>query len=67
MTVKNKRGGRRPGSGRKLGVKNKATIDLKKIAEPYSKEAVGVLVEVMRDKEAPPATRVQAADKLSGS
>ena len=64
MTVKARRGGKRVGSGRKPGVKNKATIDLKKVAEPYSKEAVEVLVSIMRDKEVPAATRVQAADKL---
>lgn len=64
MAIKSNRGGRRVGAGRKPGVKNKATIDLKKVAEPYSKEAVNVLVEIMRDKEAPSATRLQAADKL---
>jgi len=64
MTVKARRGGKRVGSGRKPGVKNKATIDLKKVAEPYSKEAVEVLVSIMRDKEVPATTRVQAADKL---
>jgi len=67
MTVKSKqskRGGRRPGSGRKKGQPNKATIDLKQVARPYSKEAIGVLVEIMRDEEAPVAVRVNAADKL---
>jgi len=64
MAVKSSRGGKRTGSGRKPGAKNKVTVDLKKIAQPYSKEAVGVLVEIMRDTKAPAATRVQAADKI---
>ena len=59
-----KRGGKRLGSGRKPGSKNKATIDLKAMAQPYSKEAIGVLVEIMRDEEAPATVRVNAADKL---
>ena len=65
MAIKSSsRGGKRTGSGRKPGIKNKVTIDLRKIAQPYSKEAIGVLVEIMRDTEAPAATRVQAVDKL---
>lgn len=59
-----KRGGKRPGSGRKKGVPNKATIDLKGKAGEYTTEAIQVFVDVMRDPEAPAAVRVQAADKL---
>jgi len=64
MAVKSSRGGKRTGSGRKPGAKNKVTVDLKAMAQPYSQEAVMVLIEVMRDKEAPAATRVQAANGL---
>jgi hypothetical protein len=59
-----KRGGKRPGSGRKKGTPNKATIDLKGKAGEYTAEAIQVFVDVMRDIEAPAAVRVQAADKL---
>jgi hypothetical protein len=61
---KPKRGGKRQGSGRKPGAKNKSTLALKEYAGQYSKEAVQVLVEAMRDPEAPQAVKIQAADKL---
>jgi len=64
VNSKPKHGGRRPGSGRKKGTPNKATIDLKGKAGEYSEEALQVFVEVMRDNEAPAAVRLQAADKL---
>jgi hypothetical protein len=63
-TKKSKRGGKRPGSGRKKGVPNKSTIVLKEVAGEFSKEAVDTLVAVMRDSKTPPATKVQAADKI---
>lgn len=59
-----KRGGKRPGSGRKPGAKNKATVALKEFAGQYSEEAVMTLVNAMRDPEAPQAVKIQAADKL---
>jgi hypothetical protein len=62
--VKPKRGGKRPGSGRRPGVKNKSTLALKDFAGQYSEEAVMVLVNAMRDTEAPQSVRIQAADKL---
>lgn len=64
MDSKPKHGGRRPGSGRKKGTPNKATIDLKGKAGEYTEEAIQTFVDVMRDKDAPAAVRVQAADKL---
>ncbi len=64
MIRKPKRGGRRPGSGRKFGTKNKTTIALKEMAGQYTEEAVKTLVSVMRDPESPSAVKVQAADKL---
>lgn len=63
-TTKSKRGGKRPGSGRKPGTPNKSTVSLKNMAGAYSSEAVKVLVEVMRDPESPSAVRISAADKL---
>jgi hypothetical protein len=62
--VKPKRGGKRPGSGRKPGAKNKSTLALKDFAGQFSEEAALVLVNAMRDPEAPPAVKIQAADKL---
>lgn len=59
-----KRGGKRPGSGRKKGTPNKVTVDLKNKANEYTAEAIQTFVDVMRDPEAPAAVRVQAADKL---
>lgn len=64
MTVKSNRGGKRPGSGRRAGTPNKSTASLKSMAGEYTSEAVKVLVTVMRDKESPPAVKIQAADKL---
>jgi hypothetical protein len=62
--MKTKRGGKRPGSGRKSGIKNKATRALKEVAAQYSEEAIETLVRVMRDPETSAAVKVQAADKL---
>ncbi|MGZ8942615.1 MAG: hypothetical protein ACXW00_07610 [Methylobacter sp.] len=62
--IKPKRGGKRPGSGRKAGAKNKATMALKEVAAQYSEEAIETLVAVMRDPETSPAVKVQAAEKL---
>jgi uncharacterized protein (DUF885 family) len=59
-----KRGGRRPGAGRKSGTPNKSTRELKELAGEYTERAVKTLVAVMEDQEAPPAARVAAADKL---
>jgi hypothetical protein len=63
-SMKSQRGGKRPGSGRKAGSKNKATRALKEIAREYSEEAIETLVSVMRDPETSAAVKVQAADKL---
>ncbi|MGZ8096732.1 MAG: hypothetical protein ACXWUD_10895 [Methylosarcina sp.] len=62
--MKSKRGGKRPGSGRKAGAKNKATMALKEVAAQYSEEAIETLVQVMRAPETSPAVKIQAADKL---
>ncbi|AEG02703.1 hypothetical protein [Methylomonas methanica] len=62
--IKPKRGGKRPGSGRKPGTPNKATAGLKQLASEYTEEAVQVLVKVMRDNEAPAPSRIAAANSL---
>jgi hypothetical protein len=64
MSEGKQRGGKRPGSGRKKGTPNKVTVDLKNKAGEYTAEAIQVFVDVMRDPEAPAATRIHAADKL---
>lgn len=55
--------GRKTG-GRKAGTPNKATADIKAVAQEYGPQAIAVLVEIVNDKAAPHASRVAAADKL---
>jgi hypothetical protein len=62
VNKQSKRGGRRPGSGRRPGAKNKVTLALKEMANKYTEKALGVLVEIMQDPEAPHAARVSAAN-----
>lgn len=62
--IKPKRGGKRPGSGRKAGTPNRITIELKQLANEYTEEAIQVFVDVMRNPETPAAVKIAAADKL---
>src|SRR6266851_896855 len=55
------RGGKRARAGRKPGVPNKASRELKELAQQYTEEAVGALVRVLRDKKAPASAQVAAA------
>jgi hypothetical protein len=57
-------GGRREGAGRKRGVPNKATRDLKELAQLYTTEAVAALAEIINSTEAPAKARVDAAVAL---
>lgn len=57
------RGGYRPGSGRPKGVPNKATAEIKAIAQPYSEEAVHTLAQIMREGESE-AAKVSAANSI---
>ena len=57
-------GGARPGAGRPAGQPNKATRELKTLAQEYTSEAIKALAEVMRDKTAPAIARVKAAEAL---
>lgn len=56
-------GGARPNAGRKKGVPNKATIELKDYAKQYTKEAVDALVGIVRVSESD-AARVAAANAI---
>jgi hypothetical protein len=61
---RSKRGGKRPGSGRKKGTPNRLTSSLKQYAAQYGTEAIDKLVEVMRNPEAPLNSVVAAAREL---
>jgi hypothetical protein len=51
------------GKGRPKGATNKATREIKEIAQPYGPEAIATLAEIMRHSESEPA-RVAAANAL---
>jgi hypothetical protein len=50
--------------GRKAGTPNKATGEIRALAQEYTEAAVRVLAEIMVSKDAPPAARVSAASAL---
>ena len=50
-TKQTKRGGKRPGSGRKKGVPNLSTRPIKELAAVYSEEVINTLGELMRNGE----------------
>src|SRR5262245_48264061 len=56
-------GGKRPGAGRKRGVPNMATAEIKEIARQYAPEAVGILANLMRKAQSEQA-RVAAAKEI---
>jgi hypothetical protein len=62
--VPKKKGGKRPGSGRKAGSHNKITLDLKNKALEYSEEALSVFVELMRSETVSADVRLRAASCL---
>ena len=53
-------GGKREGAGRKIGVPNKVTIELRDAAQQYTEQALRTLVEVCENSESD-AARVAAA------
>lgn len=61
--TKSRRGGKRPGAGRKKGQRNKATIEVMEAARVYTADALKTLANVMMTGESE-AARVAAADKL---
>jgi len=62
--TKSRHGGKRPGAGRKAGIQNKMTREIKSYASTFGKEAVDLLVKIMRDPEAPHSAITAAAREL---
>lgn len=60
--------GRKPGGpktgGRKAGTPNKATADVRALAQQYGPDALDVLNAIMGDESQPAAARVSAAKEL---
>lgn len=44
-------GGKRPGAGRKPGVPNRVTADIKALAQSFGPEAIEKLVQIVRESE----------------
>jgi len=63
-SIKSKRGGKRPGSGRKPGAPNKTSFELKKAAAEYGKEALSALISIIRNEETPPNVIVSACREV---
>ncbi len=57
-------GGKRVGAGRKKGSVNKATVEIKALAQKHSDAAIKKLVKLMNDKETPAATQRAAANDI---
>ena len=58
------RGGKRLGAGRKPGLPNKVSRELKELAQQYTEEALEALVRVLRDTKAPASAQVAAATAI---
>lgn len=56
-------GGKRPGAGRPKGAVNKATADIKALAQKYAPDALKTLHSIMQASESD-AARVAAANSL---
>lgn len=57
-------GPRAAGVGRKKGVPNKATAEIKAIAAQYGPDAIAALAEIIKNRKSPAASRVAAATVL---
>ena len=57
------RGGARNGAGRKAGIPNKATGEIRDLAKQYTAKALRALVDVLEDSDSDPA-RVSAANAI---
>lgn len=57
-------GGKRPGAGRPKGALNKATKDVRAVAQQFTDDAIKTLAAIMRSDEQPAAARVSAAKEL---
>ena len=51
-------------AGRKPGIPNKATADIKALAQVHGSKAIAVLVKIMNDLSEPSAVRTTAAKEL---
>lgn len=58
------RGGARPGAGRKPGIPNRVTADIKGLAQSHGPEAIARLVEIFQSADTPPAAQVAAIKEL---
>jgi hypothetical protein len=56
--------GQKRTGGRRKGSRNKATADVKALAQEYTPEAIGTLAAIMNDTDEPAAARVSAANAL---
>ena len=50
--------------GRQKGTPNKATLDIKALAQEHGPELLGILVSLARDDETPHAARVAASKEV---
>ncbi len=57
-------GGKRAGAGRKPGQKNKATAEIKALAQKHAPYAIKKLKELMNGKDVPAATQRAAANDI---
>ena len=58
------RGGARPGAGRKPGVRNRVTKDIKELAQSYGEDAIRRLAILASDDSIAPAAQVAAIKEL---
>lgn len=57
------RGGKREGAGRKKGIPNKSTAEIKELAQQYAPEAIAELARLMKEAESD-AARVSAIKEI---
>lgn len=57
-------GGKMPGSGRKKGTPNKATADIKALAQQYGPEAIMTLAKIMQTGDSDKAKTAAARELL---
>lgn len=58
------RGGKREGAGRPPGAKNKATAEIKALAQEYGPRAIERLAQIMLSEDVPPQACVAAAREI---
>ena len=60
----NKRGGRRPGAGRKPGKVSAAKLSIAEAAREFAQDALQTLIQIARDPGSPASSRVSAANAV---